>query len=101
MQMPARKVAPLLDDPQAMQVIEVIDDDIEPLAEAVVLDDTKAFYVRQCESKVEEILTVISKEASEGEEGGWQVTGNEVWQVTDSDEEGFAAEGEDPSAAPP
>ena len=72
-QMPAMKVAPLLDDPQAMQIIEVIGDDIEPLAETVVVDGTMA--VRQC--KLDEACEVSSDDASNDDAGAWQITDSE------------------------
>ena len=76
--MQAMKLAPLLDDTQAMQIIEVIGDDIEPQAESIVLDDTRACYGRQGERKLEEVSVVFSDEAN-----------NEKWQVIDIDDGGM------------
>ena len=75
-QMPAMKVAPLLDDPQAIQVMEVIGDDIEPHAEATILEGTMAGYRKQCD--VGEIFAVSSDEASNDEVDVWQVTDSEA-----------------------
>ena len=98
-QMPAMKVAPLLDDLQAMQAIEVIGDDVEPQAETVVLDGPDAGGVwqgiaptlqgknsssrfplpvpaRRGKSDLEEVIAVASDDAS-----------SEAWQVDDSEVE--------------
>ena len=59
-----------------MQIIEVIGDDIEPHAESIILDDTRASYARQGKEKLEEVSVVLCDE-----------TDNEEGQVIDSGED--------------